>query len=350
MSSTSGITSYQEQQENSPVLKAHLLQSSPLNLQVYETLYKHFHSHPEVSLQEAQTASTIANHPALKSYTVHSSIGGHGLVAILQNGAAGPTVLLRAEMDALFVEEKTGLASASCVKMRDGADGSEKSVMHACGHDMHMTCALAAADWLAKDEVRDNWRGTLMILFQPSEERGDGARAMVSGGLYNKIPVPDVLLGQHLMPMKAGKVAVKSGTIMAACDSFKVTLFGRGGHGSVPHLCIDPVLLAANVIQRLQAIVSREVDPQEVAVLTIGSVQVGHTENVIADEAVLKIDIRSQSPATREKVLKAMKRIVEKVRWELFDLNWGRLLMDLRNARSAAVKNHRCSKRLEDSP
>lgn len=292
--------------------RSHLLQSYPPDLDDYEGLYKHFHAHPEVSLQESDTASTIADHRALSAYTVHTSIGGNGVAGVLHNGA-GPTILLRADMDALFVKEETGLEYASHAKMTDDADGSEKSVMHACGHDMHITCLLAAADWLARKEVREKWGGTLVVVFQPNEERGEGAKAMVDGGLYEKVPVPDVVFGQHVMPLKTGKVAVKNGTTVAAADSFKITLFGRGGHGSMPHLCIDPVVLAANVIVRLQGVVAREVDPQEPAVLTVGSVQAGQTENVIADQAVLKVDIRSQDGATRERVLKAMRRIVEKV-------------------------------------
>ena len=290
----------------------HLLHSHPLDLGTYEILYKHFHAHPEISLHEAKTASTILSQPSLSAYTIHSSIGGHGLAGVLPNGA-GPTILLRADMDALFVEENTGLEYASKTRMVDNADGIEKPVMHACGHDMHITCLLAAAEWLASKEVREKWVGTLVIVFQPNEERGKGARAMVDGGLYEKVPVPDVVLGQHVMPFRAGKVAVRKGTMIAAADSFKVTLFGRGGHGSMPQLCIDPVVLAANVVVRLQGIVAREVDPQEAAVLTVGSLQAGQTENVIADEAVLKIDVRSQHAETRDRVLKAMRRIVEKV-------------------------------------
>lgn len=289
-----------------------LLSSYPFKLDQYEDLYKHIHAHPELSLQEAETASTIANHPSLNAFTVHKNIGGHGVAASLVNGT-GPTVLLRADMDALPVEEQTGLEYASKVSVKNAEDGTTSSVMHACGHDMHVTCLLAASEWLSIDKVRDAWAGTLVVVFQPNEEKGHGARAMVDGGLYEKVPVPDIVLAQHVMPSKAGKVAVKPGTIMAAADSFQVTLFGRGGHGSMPQLCIDPVLLAANVVVRLQGIVAREVDPQEAAVLTVGSLQAGQTVNVIADKAVLKLDIRSQRPETRQRVLTAMKRVVEKV-------------------------------------
>nr|OQO25048.1 hypothetical protein B0A51_07141 [Rachicladosporium sp. CCFEE 5018] len=265
---------------------AETINQSPFDFHPYEDVYKKIHSHPELSLHGADTASTVANHAALDAYTVHKSIGGHGVAAVLTNGS-GPTVLLRADMDALPVEESTALDYASKATFTDPEDGSTTA-------------------------VRKTWHGTLIVLFQPNEERGSGAKAMVDDGLYKKVPVPDVVLAQHVMPFRAGNVAVKKGTMVAAADSFKITLFGRSGHGSMPHLCIDPVVLAANVVLRLQGIVAREVDPAEAAVLTIGSLQAGHTENVIADRAVLKIDIRSQHAGTREKILKAMRRIVEK--------------------------------------
>lgn len=252
---------------------AELLKTYPLDFDAYEELYRHLHAHPELSLHEGKTAATIANQPALSAFTIHQPIGGYGIAGVLSNGA-GPTVLLRADMDALLVAEKTGLEYASKEHFVDD-DGVEKPVMHACGHDMHMTCLVAAAAWLSKPEIRERWSGTLVIVFQPNEERGQGARAMVDDGLYQQVPVPDIVLIQHVMPFKTGTVAVRKGTMIAAADSFKVTLFGRGGHGSMPQLCIDPVVLAANVVLRLHGIVSRKVDPQEPAVLTVGSLQAG---------------------------------------------------------------------------
>jgi amidohydrolase len=295
--------------KSSPTAK--LLQSHPLDLGEYEKLYKHFHANPELSLHEEKTAATVAKHSCLKAYKVYTSIGGHGLAGVLSNGD-GPTVLLRADMDALPVEEKTGLDYASKVITKDD-DGNTTPVAHACGHDMHVACLMAAAEWLSSKEVKEQWNGTLVVLFQPNEERGKGASAMVDGGLYDKVPVPDVVLGQHVMPFRTGKVMAKAGTMIAAADSFKITVFGRGGHGSMPQLCIDPVLLAANIVVRLQGIVAREVDPQDAAVVTVGSLQAGHSENVIADQAILKVDIRTQKDETRAKVLKAVKRVVEKV-------------------------------------
>ncbi|KAK4697906.1 hypothetical protein P7C71_g230, partial [Lecanoromycetidae sp. Uapishka_2] len=286
-----------------------LLSTKP-DLTRYETLYKHLHSYPELSLQEQRTASEIASH--LKSldagYEIKTSIGGHGLAGILENGP-GPTVLLRADMDALPVLELTGLPYASKVTMTDVADGIEKPVMHACGHDMHITCLLAASEHLSS--IKSTWTGTLVVLFQPNEERAGGAQAMVDDRLYEQIPRPDVVLGQHVMPLRAGSVGHRPGTIMGAADSFKITLYGKGGHGSMPHRSVDPVVLAANVIQRLQTIVSREIDPAEMAVVTVGSVQAGTTENVIADQAVLKINTRSTTPAVRKKVIAAVRRIVD---------------------------------------
>ena len=285
------------------------LLSNKLDLARYEELYKHFHSHPELSLQERETASTIISH--LESfnagYELCTSIGGYGLVGVLKNGP-GPSVLLRADMDALPVLELTGLDYASKVIMKDVADGIEKPVMHACGHDMHVTCLLAAAEQLA--HIKHTWSGTLIVLFQPNEERAVGAQAMVDDGLYDRIPIPDYVLGQHVLPMRAGRVGNRRGVIMGAADSFKVTVFGRGGHGSMPHRSVDPVVLAADIILRLQTIVSREVDPAEMAVVTVGSVQAGSTENVIADHAILKINIRTTSSHTRVRVLEAMQRII----------------------------------------
>ncbi|KAJ5215650.1 uncharacterized protein N7498_002057 [Penicillium cinerascens] len=285
-----------------------LLKKTSLDLAPYEDLYKYFHLHPELSRQEKSTSEKVAAHLAgLKVFDIHTNIGGYGLVGVFRNGP-GKTVLLRADMDALPVKELTGLPYASSVTMRD-ADGIEKPVMHACGHDMHMTCLLAAAETLVK--MQDAWSGTLIALFQPDEERGGGAQAMVDDGLYSKIPLPDYVFGQHVMRMRAGSIGSRPGTIMAAADSMKITVFGRGGHGSQPHQTVDPVLLAAHIVVRLQSIVSREIDPSDLAVLTVGSLQAGQTENIIADRAELGVDFRSAKLETREKLISAIKRIVE---------------------------------------
>ncbi|OJJ40151.1 hypothetical protein ASPWEDRAFT_144557 [Aspergillus wentii DTO 134E9] len=287
---------------------SNILRAATLDLSPYEELYKHFHAHPELSRQEKATSETITAHLSqLGAYEIHTHIGGYGLAGVLRNGP-GKTILLRADMDALPVKELTGLPYASSVTMAD-AEGVEKPVMHACGHDMHITCLLAAAELLAK--TQDAWSGTLIVLFQPDEERGGGAQAMVDDGLYTKIPMPDYAFGQHVMRLRAGSVGSRTGTIMAAADSLKITLYGRGGHGSQPQQTIDPVILAAHVVLRLQNIVSREVDPTDLAVVTVGSLQAGQTENIIADRAEIGVDFRSVKLATREKILAAIKRIVE---------------------------------------
>ncbi|KAJ6023392.1 uncharacterized protein N7446_013752 [Penicillium canescens] len=285
-----------------------ILSTASLDLTPYEALYKHFHANPELSLQEKATSEKITSILSnLGPYEIHTNIGGYGLVGILKNGP-GKTILVRADMDALPIKELTGLPYASSVTMRDG-DGTIKPVMHACGHDMHITCLLATAETLAR--TQDSWSGTLIVLFQPNEERGGGAQAMVDDGLYSKIPMPDYVFGQHVMRMRAGAVGSRPGTIMAAADSFKITLFGRGGHGSQPHHTVDPVLLAAHVVVRLQGIVSREVDPSDLGVVTVGSLQAGQTENVISDRAEIGIDFRTVKLETRQKILSAIQRIVE---------------------------------------
>ncbi|KAL8871667.1 MAG: hypothetical protein Q9174_002548 [Haloplaca sp. 1 TL-2023] len=286
-----------------------LLSSSSIDLAQYETLYKHFHSHPELSFQESETAAKAAAHldSLAVGYEIHTSIGGHGLAAVLRNGN-GPTILLRADMDALPVQEDTGLEYASKVTMRDN-DDIVKPVMHACGHDFHVTALLAAAERLAK--MKETWKGTLILVFQPNEERAGGAQAMLDDGLYNKIPVPDIVLGQHVMALRAGNIGCRIGTIMSEADSFKITVFGRGGHGSMPHRTVDPVVMAASVVMKLQTIVSREVDPDQFAVVTVGSLQAGQTENIIADKAIIRVNVRTQNHEVRNRVLASIRRVVK---------------------------------------
>ncbi|TVY83221.1 Hippurate hydrolase [Lachnellula suecica] len=285
-----------------------LVAANPVDLTPYEALYKRFHSHPELSNQEIQTSATCAAYLSkLNVFKIHTEIGGYGLAGVFENGH-GKKVMLRADMDALPISEDTSLPYSSTVTAQE-ADGLPTAVMHACGHDMHMTCLLAATETLVK--LRDSWSGTLIILFQPAEERGSGAKAMVADGLYDRIPVPDYVLGQHVMAMRAGSVGLRAGTIMAGADSLKITLFGSGGHGSQPHKTIDPAVLAAHVVVRLQSIVSREIYYYDVAVLTIGSIQVGKAENIIADYATIGLDFRSVSLETRSKILDSIKRIVK---------------------------------------
>ena len=278
------------------------------DLNKYEKIRTHLHEYPELSKQEFATAAFVISHlKSLQVYDIHGNIGGFGIAAVFYNGQ-GKTILLRADMDALPVLEQTGLPYASKVIMRDD-DGVMKPCMHACGHDVHVTCLLACAESMVA--MRNAWSGTLVLVFQPDEERSGGAHKMVVDGLYEKVPVPDFVLGQHVMPMKSGRLGTRIGTVMAASDSMHVTFFGRGGHASMPNVTIDPVVMMASCITRLQTIVSRETDPsKEVAVVTIGSVRAGDAENIIPDQAEMKVNVRTIDRKTREKVLEAIKRII----------------------------------------
>ena len=271
-----------------------------------EAFYKDLHEHPELSHHEHRTARCVAGELQKYGFTVQTGIGGTGVVGVLANGA-GPTVLLRAELDALPIREDTGVDYASTVTTK-AADGHEVPVAHACGHDMHMSCLLGMAKLMADHPGR--WNGTLLPLFQPGEETGDGAQGMVDDGLLKRIPVPDVALAQHLLPGIAGTVGTCSGPFMSAEDSIKVTVYGRGSHGALPQNGIDPVVLAAMIIVRLQTVVSREVTPGEVAIVTVGSVQAGTRSNVIPDHAVLQLNVRSYSQQTRQRMLAAIQRII----------------------------------------
>lgn len=271
-----------------------------------EQLYKRVHQSPELSHQEEQTAALAAERLKAAGFDVHAAVGGTGVVGVLHNGD-GPTVLLRADMDALPVKEETGLPYASTVTAT-GADGETVPVMHACGHDMHVACLAGAADLLAGQ--REAWQGTLVALFQPAEETGDGARGMLDDGLAKLIPVPDVAFAQHILPAPAGLVGTHTGPVLSAADSMRVTVHGRGGHGSMPQATVDPVVLAAMIVVRLQTVVSRVTPPSETAVLTVGSVQAGTKSNIIPDHAVLQLNVRTYSEQTRQTVLDAIRRIV----------------------------------------
>jgi amidohydrolase len=278
-------------------------------LAAYESIYRQIHANPELSGQESQTAHLAATHlRSLSDFTVHANVGGHGVVGLLRNGP-GPTVLLRADMDALPMLEKTELPYASTKRMIDTADGVEKPVMHGCGHDVHVACLMAASTLL--HSARRHWSGTLIIVFQPSEERAGGAQGMVDSGLYrNLVPKPDYVLAQHVSPMPAGTVGVVSGPCLAGADTLNIRIKGRGGHGSAPQRCIDPVVLGCGIVTKLQTIVSREVAPDETAVVTCGSIRAGEAPNIIPDYLDFSISIRTFKPSVREKILAAVKRIV----------------------------------------
>jgi amidohydrolase len=275
-------------------------------MQELETLYTDIHAHPELSMHESRTASLAEAQLRAAGYDVTAGVGKTGVVGLLRNGD-GPTVMLRADMDALPVEEMTGLAYASKVTATDG-DGNTVPVMHACGHDMHVAWLVGASTLLA--QARDGWRGTLMIVFQPAEETAEGARAMIDDGLFDRFPKPDVVLGQHVMVGPAGNIGGRGGPITSAADSLQIRLFGRGAHGSMPQSSIDPVVMAAATVMRLQTIVSREVAATEAAVITIGALQAGTKENVIPDDALIKLNVRTFDADVRKRVLAAIERIV----------------------------------------
>lgn len=271
-----------------------------------EDLYRDLHEHPELSHQEHRTAKLAADRLRDWGYEVHDGIGGTGVIGVLRNGD-GPSVLMSADMDALPVEEATGLPYASTVRATDGA-GQEVPVMHACGHDVHVTCLLGAAALLAN--ARQHWRGTAVTLFQPAEEVGDGARGMVDDGLAEAVPSIDVALAQHVLPAPAGHVGTRRGPVLSAADSMRITVYGRGAHGSIPQAAVDPVVLAAMIVIRLQTIVSREVAGSDTVVLTIGSIRAGSKSNVIADRAVLELNLRTYDDSVRASVLAAIRRMV----------------------------------------
>jgi amidohydrolase len=267
-------------------------------LEDLEELYKDVHRHPELSMQEERTAALAAERLQTAGFEVTTGVGRTGVVGLLRNGD-GPTVMLRADMDALPVQEQTGLDYAS------ETDG----VMHACGHDMHVVWLAGAAAQLSA--ARGGWRGTLMAVFQPAEETAAGAQAMIDDGLFERFPKPDVVLGQHVMPAPAGSIGTRSGVITSAADSFEIRMFGRGAHGSMPEASIDPVVMAAATVLRLQTIVSREIAAAQSAVVTVGALQAGTKENVIPDEAIIKLNVRTFDEGVRTHVLDAIKRIVE---------------------------------------
>jgi hippurate hydrolase len=273
-----------------------VLENLDSELSQLRDLYTQLHRHPELSLEEHSTSKLVEEKLSALGFDV-SRIGGTGIVGVLANGD-GPVVLARADLDALPVMEATGLPYASEV------DG----IMHACGHDLHVTALLGAAKLLVSS--RDLWSGTYIALFQPGEEVGAGSQAMVDDGLVAKLPKPNVALAQHVMPIAAGTVATTSGPVLSAGDSLKVTVYGKGAHGSMPHLGIDPVVLAASIVLKLQTVVSRETKPGEFAVVTVGALNAGTKSNIIPDRATLLLNIRTYDNQVRERVLNSIERIV----------------------------------------
>lgn len=271
-----------------------------------EALYIDLHRHPELSFQETRTAGVIARTLETLGIPFTEGVGRTGVVATLANGD-GPVVWLRADMDGLPVSERTGLPYASTARGVD-PQGVDVPVMHACGHDMHVTALLGALERLVA--TASEWSGTVVAVFQPAEEFGAGSRAMIADGVLDRFPRPDIVLGQHVTPLPAGTIGVRPGTQMAASDGLTVTLHGRGGHGSRPHATIDPIVMAAATIMRLQTVASREVDPREVAVVTVGSVHAGLKHNIIPAEATLQLSLRYADDGMRERVLERVERII----------------------------------------
>jgi amidohydrolase len=269
-------------------------------------LYKHLHAHPELSLHEQQSAARVAEELRKAGFEVTTGVGKHGVVGVMRNGS-GPTVLVRAEMDALPVKEQTGLPYASTVMAKD-ARGNEVPVMHACGYDFHMTCPVGTARLLA--QLRDAWHGTLVMIAQPAEEAGGGARAMLADGLFQRFPRPDFCVALHDdAELAVGTVGYTPGYSGANIDSVDIIVHGVGGHGAFPHKTKDPVVLASQIILDLQTIVSREVRPGEPAVVTVGSIHGGTRRNIIPDQVVLQLTVRSYTEEVRRQTLEAIKRI-----------------------------------------
>lgn len=270
--------------------------------------YLDLHQHPELSSHETQTAAKLAASLRTAGYEVTEHLGGTGIVAVMNNGA-GPTIMLRTELDALPVEEKTGLPYASKVHEKDDA-GHDVPVMHACGHDLHMASLLATAEIMAHS--KSTWHGTLMLVGQPAEETISGAKGMIDDGFMKRFPKPDVGVALHVYNLlPAGKVGIAPGIYDANADSLRITIYGKGGHGSAPHTAIDPIVIAARTILALQTIPSREVKPGEMVVVTVGYIHAGLKNNIIPDEAELGLTVRTYKAEVRKKVLAAIARITK---------------------------------------
>ncbi|MGZ4834130.1 MAG: amidohydrolase, partial [Terriglobales bacterium] len=269
-------------------------------------LYIDIHQHPELSSHETQTAAKLAGRLRSLGYQVTEHVGGTGVVALLKNGA-GPTIMLRTELDALPVEEKTGLPYASTVHVKDDG-GRDVAVMHACGHDLHMAALEGTAAIMARS--KDTWHGTLVLIGQPAEETIGGAEGMIKDGLFTRFPRPDVAIALHVgNELPAGKVGITPGIFSSNSDSLRITIYGKGGHGSAPQTAVDPIVIAARTIVALQTIASREVRPGEMAVVTVGYIRAGTRNNIIPDQAELGLTVRTYKQDVRQKVLAAITRI-----------------------------------------
>jgi len=268
-----------------------------------DALYEDIHSHPELSMQETRTAAKLAARMRELGFEVTEGVGKTGVVALLRNGA-GPTVMVRTELDALPMEEKTGLPYAS--KVMTDWNGRQTFVAHSCGHDVHMASWVGTAQALVA--MKAQWKGTLMFVAQPAEEARGGARAMLKDGLFTRFPKPNFALALHTSPMRYGYVGYRVGPITSASDPLQITFKGRGGHGSAPHMALDPIAVAAHFITDVQTVISREKDPAEFGVVTIGAIQGGTAGNIIPDSVLLRGTIRSYKPEVRKKLLAGVER------------------------------------------
>jgi amidohydrolase len=271
-----------------------------------DTIYKDLHAHPEIAFQEVRTAGKLAAEMRKLGFTVTEKVGKTGIVAVLKNGA-GPTVLVRTDMDGLPMEEKTGLPYAS--RARATSEGRDSFVTHSCGHDIHMTSWLASARTLV--ELKGQWKGTLVFIGQPAEEIVSGAKAMLDDGLFKRFPKPDYAFALHSWPLAYGTIGYNDGPVSSNSDSLEITFKGRGGHGSAPDKTVDPIAIAARFVVDVQTVVSREKDPKEFGVVTIGSIQGGTVGNIIPDSVQVRGTIRSYSPQVRAKLLEGVRRVAE---------------------------------------
>ncbi len=289
-------------------------QNTPLDKQITsvfpdaQALYLDLHQHPELSSHETRTAAELANRLRALGYEVTEHVGGNGVVGILKNGP-GPTVMLRTELDALPVEEKTGLPYASKARTKDDS-GRDVGVMHACGHDVHMATWWGTAAIMAHN--KDSWHGTLMLIGQPAEETITGADKMIKDGLFTRFPKPDIGIAMHdTNNLPVGKVGITPGYAKANADSVRITVYGKGGHGAQPHTTVDPVLIAARIAVTVQSIVAREIKPGDAAVITIGYIQAGTKNNIIPDDAQMGFTVRSYKPDVRQHLLAGIERVAK---------------------------------------
>ncbi len=291
-----------------PVLAADVASLTKQELPSLVALYKELHANPELSLNEVETAARVAKELREIGLEVTEKVGGHGIVGVLKNGD-GPVILVRTDLDALPVKEQTGAPYASTKVVKDDL-GREVNVMHACGHDIHMTSFIGTARVLSK--LRDQWHGTIVMIGQPAEERVLGARLMLRAGLFSKFPKPDKAVALHCSSdMAHGQIGIVEGYALANVDTVEIVVKGVGGHGSMPHLSKDPIVLAAQIVLALQTIVSREVRPGDPAVVTVGSIHGGTKSNIISDEVRLQLTLRSYKTETRQHLIDSIKRIVK---------------------------------------